>query len=569
MAVTSQLVSQLGNFFANPMGLAALAALIPLLIFYFIKPEPEEQVMPSMMFFMQQRESGRVSQALNRLVSNLVLLLQILFIAGTAAAIAGPLLSGFDRPDSTVLILDRSASMQGELSDAKSFLRSSLGDENTLILVGKDAELTANRESPARLRSELNSVKARDVETDIATALQQAREFEGKIKVASDLDQTVNGRNVETMLNSLDAEREVEVYEPESSNQLGFIDVEPGGENVTVEVKNFQETNTSVTVQGSETTKTATIEGGGVAEYTFPVNPGRNTFELPGDPVEADDTAYVSAPRDASFQVTLLADQNNKFLEKTVELISFTEYTYRRPPYDGSLDADIYFVGESSRILQSNIREVENQVKNQGKSMVIMQQPTDRFDAPPATLGSERNATVEIREPVRTSFQTKIRELSNINGTSMADPRGALLKREYGEGEIMLYNLRDEDFRYDFVYPIFWKKVFEDFTERPALEDLNRETGDTVEGSTVETPTGQRLSGELEMVSAGYYNTPEGVYAANLESVEESSEKNLDYNTTKQKVSGGSKANVQHLAALLLLLLVLGELGYLQWTGEI
>jgi hypothetical protein len=71
------------------------------------------------------------------------------------------------------------------------------------------------------------------------------------------------------------------------------------------------------------------------------------------------------------------------------------------------------------------------------------------------------------------------------------------------------------------------------------------------------------------MDDAGFYTTPDGTFAANLESVEESSEEAVNYTSGENLTQDSSRANVQHLAALLLLLLAMGELAYLQWTGEI
>ena len=40
----------LSGIFSNPIGLAALLALIPLIIIYLIRPKPHEQMLPSLIF---------------------------------------------------------------------------------------------------------------------------------------------------------------------------------------------------------------------------------------------------------------------------------------------------------------------------------------------------------------------------------------------------------------------------------------------------------------------------------------------------------------------------------------
>ncbi|MFB6215450.1 MAG: BatA domain-containing protein, partial [Candidatus Aenigmatarchaeota archaeon] len=81
------ITNTLSKYFLQPEGLLALAALIPLLIFYLIQKKPEQQIMPSMMFFMRDKKSGKARQAFRTLLRNWLLLLHILLIAGFAAAI--------------------------------------------------------------------------------------------------------------------------------------------------------------------------------------------------------------------------------------------------------------------------------------------------------------------------------------------------------------------------------------------------------------------------------------------------------------------------------------------------
>lgn len=562
------MTGQLSSFFASPVGLAALAALVPLLLFYLIKPEPEEQVMPSMMFFMERKESGKVSQAFNRLVSNLVLLLQVLFVAGTAAAIAGPLVQGFERPESTVMVLDRSASMEDDMSEAKNYLKSRIGDQNTLIVADSSSRVVVERATPGEFRSAVNSIESADTGTDIASALQRASEYDGEVVVASDLDQSVSSRDIKPLLDSIDATRKLEIFEASNSNRHGIVNVEPSGNNVTLEVKNLEDNMRTLEVAHQEGRSSVEVPGREVESLDLPASPGLKEFSLPEDENPADDTAYVSVPETGSFEVMYLGGSDNPYVRKASELISFTDYRYEEAPYDGQMDADIYFVGESSRVLESNIRSIESQVRSRGKAMVIMQQDTSRFKASPAELGERQNATVEVLDPVRTTFETEILDSSSINGTSLSSPREALVKQTYGEGEVLLYNVEDDGFRFDFVYPIFWKQLFGDFADRPSVESLNLETSQELDEGTLETPGGETRSGEFRATEAGFYTGEEGEFAANLESVDESTEEKIEYEASGDS-SDRERANVQHLASLLLLLLVLGELAYLQWTGEI
>ena len=82
--------SVLSNYFLEPTGFLALAALIPLIIFYLVKPKPDEKMMPSIRFFMQDRKEGKVKQDSSKILQKLMLIYHILVVATVAAAIANP-----------------------------------------------------------------------------------------------------------------------------------------------------------------------------------------------------------------------------------------------------------------------------------------------------------------------------------------------------------------------------------------------------------------------------------------------------------------------------------------------
>lgn len=570
--VTAATVTQMASqYFAGPLGLAALASLIPLIIFYLVKPKPEEQVMPSMMFFMEQKEPGKVSQAIQSLVKNLLLLLHILIVIGMAAAIAQPLMPGLDSPEDTVIVFDRSASMEDDFDTAKNYVRSNLGQENTLIVVDSGVSVPLEQASAREVRNYVNGLQTRDVETDVLSALETVPDYDGNVYIASDLSQTVNEQSAEPAVEALKNERDVSVMDAESSNKWGIVEVNPSRGNSTVEIKNFQEREVTLTVNTGDGTRDIEIDGEEVEPMEIETGSGTTTVSLEEDPVAGDNKAFISIPSRGSHEITFIADEENQYFREAVNAIPTTSFEYRRPPIEDEIDADIYVVGKTNRILEGTAQEIQSQVRN-GKSLVLFGQPglKDKgFTSAPADLGARRNATVEIREPIRATVgSTEIYQASNVKGSSLSSPPNAMLKRNLGQGEVFLYNIQDEDFHFDFLYPVFWKNVFQDLTDSPTVEELNRRTGATLNASGLQTPDGRQVSGQVTAYRSGYYNSSAETFAVNMESEPESGSEPVEVEES-QNLGVSSKRNVQNLAAVFLAVIVLMEMLYLMWIGEL
>lgn len=556
----------LSQYFLNPIGLLGLLGLLPLIAFYFFRPEPEERVMPSMAFFMEDEKKGKLDRAIEKLMKNLLLILHILMIMGIAAALAQLYVPGESRPDKSVIVLDRSASMSDDMGSAKKFVKSNLGKENTLIVAGEDVEVPLEKASGSRVRQKLGSVNARDVETDLAGALELASDYQGSVVVASDLDHTLSERSVEDILKNLDTDRNVRIMDADKRNSWGIIETDPGRKNSSVEVKNFLDKEKKITVTVNGKSREITVEGGAVQTVRFSSSK-LNKVELEEDEMESDNSAYISVPKNENYKVKFVSDSGNSYFEKAIELIDFTNIETVEPPLEKT-NADVYVIGETNGLLESDARKIRQNVKN-GASLVVFAQPGLREKGldflPP--LGSRENASVEIEKPRRINVgETKVYELKKQEGESLSSPGNAVRKLEYGEGDVLLYNIRDSDFHFDFLYPVFWKEMMAELTRRPSIEELNVRTGERIEEAWVETPSGQRKESVIAD-RAGFYNTSRGVYAATLASQDESVTE--DHSIKLQAQSGGSKQNLQRFATILLAALAFLEILYLRYTGDI
>lgn len=553
--IVQQLTTVLSNYFASPTGFLALLSLIPLALFYFMKPEPEERIMPSMAFFMKKKKSGKMEQALSRLMANLLLLLHILFIIGAAAAIAQPYIMGEQKPENAVIVMDVSASMHDDFGEAKKFAKSNLGKENTIIIAENDAEVKAESVSSAQARRIISSLEAKDVETDIVSGLEIAQSYKGRIVIASDLVQTSTPSSAKQLAESIKAERKVSFYDASQDNRWGIVDV-GSGENSYVEIKNFMDKSATIDVNTPQGVEKVEVNSGEVDRLELETSVGRNTVSLPEDGFKPDNKAHISTPESRTVEVTYIGDEKNPYFKEAVKAMDFTEFNSVTTPVKQDLDADIYVVGETNQILKTTASDLESEAKN-GDSLILFGQrnlQSKGFDSAPARIGNLKNATVDIKEPRRLNAgKMEIYATSDINGSSWSNPSGALVKRKYGSGNILLYNLDDEEFRYDFYYPIFWKEVFQRLENRRSAAQLNVETGTEID--------------DQELVNAGFHNVSGSTFAANLESAEESASEPVKISDSADTDRKGKK-QIQNLAAALLAVLVALELLYLAWIGE-
>jgi hypothetical protein len=562
----------ISEFFLHPLGLLGLLALIPLIIFYLIRRKPEKQIMPAMMFFMKDRKSGKAQTALRKLMRNFILIFHILIILGFAAALAQPFLEAPANAEETVVVFDTSASMINDMDQAKEFVKSNLGNENTLILVDNELEIAAEETSSRQVMNELRNTKPSEVESDIANGLEAASEYSGTIIVASDLDQTVSQKSSQDIIeNFRNNDRTVKLMDIQEENSWGIVNVDPGKENSSIDIKNFKENDADVELRKDNSARTVSLESGSVENVNVETDTGTTTVRLEEDSFSPDNTAYISIPEETKHDMVFITE-GNPYFEKAVELIDFVDIEVVEPPVERDLDADVYVVGDTNRVLTDTVEQIEDDVE-QGSSMIVFGHQ-GVFDLgleslPAENSGGYENTTVTIREPQQISLgNIPIMSAEKTEGDPYASPGHALIRSDYGDGEVFFYNIQDSKFRTNFLYPVFWKTVLQDLVDRPSVQELNVETGDTVNAVQIQTPEGETENGEIGIDQTGFYETETRTYAANLESEDESYSEEIEFGSTvvEQQLE---ERNVQNLAVLLLALLILGELGYLRHIGEI
>jgi hypothetical protein len=553
-------IQQLSNYFLQPLGLAALAALVPLIIFYLMRPSPEETVMPSMEFFHEDKKSGRLQKALRILQRNLMLILHILMVAGLAAAIANPYIMTDERPDNAVVVIDNSASMKPVFSEVKERAMSELGRTNTVVVANAEAEVALNQVSLSRARSFVKDLQVEETGSSIGRALERARNYRGKMFIASDFDSTGKAVDLDPLLESLSASRPVETFNPEKSNSWGIVDLEISGNNSTVFIQNFRTRPVETEFVVGDDSRNIQLESGELREMSFTLEEGRNTVVLGNDGFEVDNKAYVMKPASEDVRVTVIDDERNRYLMKALELMGEIDARHVTPEEEIP-STDVYIIGRLGSPDELKLQEISSHVK-EGKGLILYAQRglessgIERW--PVASPGEVYNTSVSVSRPVEVELDNVTVLGSDISGGSGSKPGEALKFADMGEGELLYFNFVSQEFRESLMYPVFWRQAIKQVAGKASVSELNRKSGATV-------LTDERA---VELSETGLTQVGQRNYALNLLNGEESSFEEFTGNYDSAETVRRSRS-LQTVPVLLLVFFGLAELFYLWRRGEV
>lgn len=554
-------IQQLSNYFLNPLGVAALLGLVPLIIFYLMRPSPEEKVMPSMKFFQQDKKSGRLQKALKVLQRNVMLILHILMVIGLTAAIANPYIMGEQRPENAVIVIDNSASMKPVFDQVKQEAASQVGHSNTVILSNDETEVVMEKASASETRNLIRSVEVEETGTDIVRAVQRAQNYEGKLFLATDFQQTTEtDTEIENLLKTVSASRPLETFNPAKNNDWGIVDLQIGKENGTAFIQNYRQENSSIGLEIGPDKRNLNLGPGELRQLSFSLAEGRNTLSLEQDGFEVDNNAYVFRPSSQQTEVAVIDDQRNRYLMKALDIIENVEATHFNPS-DTVPESDVYVLGRTGSLGEVDTQGILSDVQ-QGKGLILygQQGASDiSSEIPVNSVGGPYNTTVDVSEPVDIETGNITIMDSDVDGESVSRPEEALKFADIGEGEFVYFNFGSKEFRESLDYPVFWKQIIERADGKSSMQELNRETGTTV---LTEDET-------LELTDTGFTDIDGATYASNLLNGEES---RFETFRAKEYSSAETVQQPQSLKAIpvvILMILGLAEMTYLYRRGEI
>ncbi|MFC4552998.1 MULTISPECIES: vWA domain-containing protein [Halorussus] len=610
MSAVDALGAALSSAFLRPLGLAAVAAAIPVLVLYLLKPNPSRVAFPAVEFLLGDREESRRHPALRRLRRNALLALQLLAIVAFAVSLASPYVPVSERRtvEETVLVVDRSASMATETGGATRFdravsaARKAVTTETSVVVAGATASVRAKRVPAAEAKATLDALAVAETDGTLRDAVRRATQIAGedaRIVVLSDFADE-GWRSAVAAARARGHDVRTRQFAGGGADNVGAIDYSFADGNVSVRVKNFGDGRAKRRVSFAGETRSLTLGPGDVARETFAIPAGGGRLRLtPGDSFPVDDELAVAAPDDPTTNVLVLTNGENRPLVTALSVVRGTRVTVKRPPTSVSKDYDVVVFGDVApgRLLDGT-RRVAHETLARGGAVVIQARPNlSAVDygglLPVEPNGTATNPTLErpadgpltegMTFPAPSSYVTgDLRSgralLRTVDGTPL------LATASVENGRVLYYGYppSDEAFAHNYRYPVFWKRVVYELTGRRPPAELNRRTGERLRfgaNATVETPAGRREAGSLVLRRVGFYESGDRRYGASLASAAES-------NVTAPALAAGGGANdgsggaagsesrtvpleLTALAAGLAACVVLAELGFLRYRGDL
>ncbi|MFT4308869.1 MAG: BatA domain-containing protein [Candidatus Woesearchaeota archaeon] len=159
----------------QPIGLFALLLLIPFIIIYLRKPKAINRILPSIMFLSEHKGMMRRSSILQKLLRNLLFLIQLLLLTMLLIALAEPYYETAATRlfEDTIIIMDTSASMShsAQFQRAQEEALRSIGRTTTIIASGSPARIILDSGRPDQANARIRSMTPETVPSDLESAL--------------------------------------------------------------------------------------------------------------------------------------------------------------------------------------------------------------------------------------------------------------------------------------------------------------------------------------------------------------------------------------------------------------
>ncbi len=611
--------------FNNLIGLYALFAIIPFILIYLIRPKSFEKTIPSLMFIMQERNKFRKASFLQKLLRNLLFIIQLLIILFLAFSVASPHL---EIPHTimvrnNIIVLDVSASMQTKDGISTRFVKAvskakdNLGMRNTIILAESTPVIVLEHASSGEALGLLDKLTPKATTTNLGDSILLASDLlgekKGVVTVISDFIAT-EGPDI------LMAKRDL----TSKGNSVNFIDVSNQAENIgitdliidkdetTVEIKNYKDKDESFKV-------TLTKDNNKVSERELELLANSkekiifNTLEGIGkislhvdDDLSVDNIAYISSPEKKTFRVLLIANKPNENKIRSALNVLGVDLEIREPPTVNAynIDHDIVILADITKKLfvPTDFVDLKKYVEKGGILVIAAQEDLieiDTLDLLPIMIESKEDKSTSIcvdiigrifpkdpfaDEPCFNSVNKYLKGTAK-NGSitlvsAQVDNSPLIVSMKKGLGEMVYYGIIDKysGFYSDPFYPIFWNNMVNYLMKTEDIRDYNYKSGKmvVVNEQEIKTPSTKIITNKLLLDEIGIYKFDNKETAVNLANEKESdiNRENIELKAALKEFSEEKVKDVDNLdleipllmAALVILFL---EFIYIKRRGDL
>lgn len=592
---------------ANPAGLYALLALLPLILLYLIRPRPKPMNIPSLMFFTRSHGSRRLTSFLRQITHDWLFLIQLILLAALALTFSEPF-STYQHDitaSNTVIVLDVSASMQAKEGSSTRFAigvaaaKKALGSKNSLILAKDTPYLALQDVTGEDVIRYLNALSPKDTASRIGEAIILAGEAlgEGRVIVISDFINT-GGQDPDIAKAVLETKGLVVDFinvAGDAKRNIGIVGLDAGADQTIAYIKNYNDRQEQITLQAGSTQERLVLSPLGTETYTFKTPPGITQLTIAtGDDLAADDRIFLSAPKDGKARVLLIGNNESAFLRNALIASGELDLRITAPPIVPDDEFDVYILNQldMDEVLPGTFEDILERVDAGATAIVTLQPDSPRINYQgllPVTLGEKTDGGFINVEQLNRF--TKNIDFGKSNDIITAEPRGdqtiiatvagqpVITLKKQGAGKIIYYGIpEDADFKFSPHYPIFWTELMKYVTEQQDVRNLNLKTGETLlldREQTIKTPTRTLTRAVLTLDEAGIYQLEDRTLAVNLVNELESNinpsqkigVKSTDYELKPVKETRKFPWEIWLIALALFLLLF--EIFFIKYRGDL
>jgi len=562
--------------FQNPLGLMALASIVVFIILYLRRPKPKDQVIPSLMFIINDQQKNKRFSFFRRLISNLLFLIQILALIGLAVSIASPFINvPYDTTlENTAIVIDVSASMQtkdiktGETSFQKAIevAKKSVSGRNSIILAENTPLIILENEDTNVALDVLGKIKPKATTTNLGDALLLAKDIlgdnPGRIILISDFAAT-EGPDVKVVRTAVSSEdRIVDFVDVSvSAENVGIVRMESNKHTTKIYIKNFNNAQKIVSLTITKDNKKIAssndikIAPRSIENFEFDTVEGIMKIELtPRDALEVDDIAYVATPAKLKHSVLLITNEKNSNLEYALSSASDILLDVVNPPvltintkrekvdpfsHDAIIVHNINNANKKDGILPGTFSDIESYVAKGGRAIISAQEDLKEMDIKSLEIVELKNiintpskVCVESINQVTKQFQkekcfaavsqyfSSAPKKDVIIFASASDKSPMIAFSSYKKGKVVYYGIIDDasDFKTLPSYPVFWDSIVNFVVEAEDIKDYNFRTGKiiVIDEQDVKTPHSTFKTSKLLLDEAGIYEYNQKKFAVNL-----------------------------------------------------
>jgi hypothetical protein len=517
------MIQQLGNYFLQPMNLAVLSVLVVVILLYLLKPKPEKKVMPSIMFFQEDENPGKLRQGLRKILQNKFLFLHLLIVSLLAVSLADPYVNQETETEEVTIYLDSTANTAANFQDVKDYASQHLSERNNLVIAGAQTEVYTDI-SASEARQQIRNTASTEVYPSSENSLESASSLEGRLYIASNLADLTDTK-AQQLIDTYSDRRSVDIYETDFENNWGITDYRLEGEQIELYVKNYGgEEIIGLNINDEEVQEFEASEGE-LTTIRTEIKRGRNNISLSQDGFSSDNSIYLRNPSSSHIEVEI--EGEHPYMNEVINVLPNADI--------GSEDPDIKI---ASSIDRQDVEKVEN-----GLTLIYMAEESTSSSQLPVKISQKSEGDIRINQPIR----DRVYNAHYLQGSlepgakNLTTPDSAIVKIERGEGTIIQYNILDNSFSRSIVFPIFWQQVFQNTTEKLSIEEANKLTGQRAEGRLLTSQGYSDVNGKTYAVSTTGSFSPK-----NLET------KDQNTGTTTEKKSISSALNIEIVLLLLI-----------------